>query len=142
MLPVGVSGVARPRRTEAVPRLPWSCSNHCRRCLRGAGSVRSGERVVPTKLPFPVTVGRCWLKRDGKQEVRVVVATFCTSGRTVSRWGRHRWRIAGFFKTAKHRFGLARFAQGTARGMYRFLVLSLLAFVLSQWGAGSTPARV
>ena len=105
---------------------------------RSIGKVCSGERVVPTGLSFPVTVGRYWLKREEKRERRVVVATFCTSGRIVSRWGRRRWRIEAFFKTAKSRFGLARFGQGTARGVYRFLVLSLLAFTLSQWGTWGT----
>ena len=28
-------------------------------------------------------------------------------------WGRRRWQIEGFFKTAKHRFGLHRFGQQT-----------------------------
>jgi hypothetical protein len=49
-------------------------------------------------------------------------------------WGRHRWQIEGFFKPAKHRFGLHRFGQQTLLGMYRWLVLSLVAFILAQWG--------
>jgi hypothetical protein len=31
-------------------------------------------------------------------------------------WGRRRWAIEGFFKTAKHRFGLHRFGQQTLLG--------------------------
>ena len=34
----------------------------------------------------------------------------------------------GWFKTAKHRFG-----QGILWGVYRWLVLSLLAYVLAHW---------
>ncbi len=71
-------------------------------------------------------VARYRLKRDGKREMRVVVATFFAAGRVISRWGKRRWRIEAFLKTAKGRFGLARFGQGTLTGMCRFLVLSLL----------------
>jgi Zn-dependent protease with chaperone function len=66
-------------------------------------------------------------------ETRFVVATFMTAARVISRWGRHRWRIEAFFKTCKSRFGLARFAQATRIGAYRFLLLSFLAFTLTQW---------
>jgi len=48
--------------------------------------------------------------------------------------GRHRWQIEGFFKTAKSRFGLHRFAQKTLKGMYRWLIWSLVAFLLAHWG--------
>lgn len=44
------------------------------------------------------------------------------------RWGKRRWQIEGWFKTAKHRFGLHRFGQGTLLGMYRWIILSLIAF--------------
>jgi hypothetical protein len=37
-------------------------------------------------------------------------------------------------KVAKHRFGLDRFGQSTQVGVYRWLVLSLIAFVLAMWG--------
>jgi hypothetical protein len=49
----------------------------------------------------------------------------------MARWGKRRWQIEGFFKTSKHRFGLHRFEQGTRTGVYRWLALSLLAFVLA-----------
>lgn len=100
---------------------------------------RSGEQVTPTGLSFPVTVARYRLKRNGKHETRVVVATFVATGCVISRWGKRRWRIEGFFKTAKSRFGLARFGQQTLRGTLRFLLLSLLAFTLSQWEVWPTP---
>ncbi|BAZ34067.1 hypothetical protein NIES4074_65810 (plasmid) [Cylindrospermum sp. NIES-4074] len=35
--------------------------------------------------------------------------------------------LVGWFKTAKHRFGLHRFGQVTLLGVYRWLVLSLIA---------------
>lgn len=109
---------------------------------RSLTQVRSGEHVTPVGLSFPVIVARYYLPRSDGREMRFVVATFRASGRVISRWGKHRWRIEAFFKTAKSRFGLARFAQGTTKGVYRFLVLSLLAFTLSQWGAWSIPASV
>jgi hypothetical protein len=39
----------------------------------------------------------------------------------------------GWFKTAKHRFGLHRFGQGTLLGMYRWLILSLTAYLIAHW---------
>ena len=41
--------------------------------------------------------------------------------------------LVGWFKTAKHRFGLHRFGQATLLGVYRWLVLSLIAFILAHW---------
>ncbi|MGD1938115.1 MAG: hypothetical protein ACFCA4_11235 [Cyanophyceae cyanobacterium] len=52
----------------------------------------------------------------------------------MSWWGKRRWQIEGWFKTAKHRFGLHRFGQGTLLGVYRWLALSLIAFTLAHWG--------
>ncbi len=34
---------------------------------------------------------------------------------------------------AKHRLGLHRFGQGTLLGVYLWLVLSLIAYILAQW---------
>ena len=48
-------------------------------------------------------------------------------------WGRRRWAIEGFFKIALHRFGLHRFGQQTLLGVYRWLVLSLTAYLLAHW---------
>jgi len=46
--------------------------------------------------------------------------------------GDGRW---GWFKTAKHRFGLHRFGQCSLLGVYRWLVLSLIvAYFLAHWG--------
>lgn len=47
-------------------------------------------------------------------------------------------QIEGWFKTAKHRFGLHRFAQGTLLGVYRWFVLSLISYVLAHWAYLST----
>ncbi len=49
-----------------------------------------------------------------------------------------RWQIECRFKTAKHRFGLHRFGQGTLLGVYRWLVLSLISYVLAHWTYLST----
>lgn len=100
---------------------------------RQLSEVRSGEQLTPTGFSFPVTVARYQLKRKEGRETRVAVATFAAKGRIISRWGKRRWRIEGFFKTIKGRFGLSRFGQQTLLGVLRFLVLSLLAFTLSQW---------
>lgn len=44
----------------------------------------------------------------------------------------------GWFKTAKHRFGLHRFGQGTLLGVYRWLILSFIAYLLAHWAYLST----
>jgi hypothetical protein len=75
-----------------------------------------------------------YLKRDdGKKEKRFVLSTKQLKGSTITWWGRRRWQIEGWFKTAKHRFGLHRFGQGTLLGVYRWLVLSLIAYLLAHW---------
>ncbi|KAM3111162.1 hypothetical protein [Phormidesmis sp. 146-33] len=43
------------------------------------------------------------------------------------------WAIESFFKPTKHRFGLHCFGQSTKRGVYRWLVLSLIADLLPHW---------
>jgi hypothetical protein len=39
----------------------------------------------------------------------------------------------GFFKTVKHQFGLHCFGQSTKLGVYRWLILSLIAYLLTHW---------
>jgi hypothetical protein len=97
---------------------------------------KPGQQVRLNGLDFPVTVAWFYLKRDGpkKRSQRYVLSTEPLKASTIVWWGRHRWQIEGFFKTAKHRFGLHRFGQQTLLGLYRWLVLSLVAFVLAHWG--------
>jgi hypothetical protein len=85
-------------------------------------------------LKFPVSLSWYYLKRDdGKLEKRFVLSTQSLKASTITWWGKRRWQIEGWFKTAKHRFGLHRFGQATLLGVYRWLVLSLLAYVLAHW---------
>lgn len=49
------------------------------------------------------------------------------------RLGPKRWAIERFFKTAKHQFGLPCFGQSTHLGVYRWLILSLIAYLLAHW---------
>jgi hypothetical protein len=102
--------------------------------LDGAGS--RGERVWLEGLEVPVYVAAYWLKKrdGGSREKRFVLCTKALSPRHIVRWGKRRWRIEGFFKTAKGRFSLDRFGQGTKLGVYRYLVLSLMAYLLAHWG--------
>jgi hypothetical protein len=102
---------------------------------------KPGQRVYLKGLPFPVTIAWFYLKRDGKRSKRYVLSTRALKASTIIWWGRHRWQIEGFFKTAKHRFGLHRFGQKTLIGLYRWLVLSLVVFVLVHWGYLSTAAE-
>lgn len=93
-----------------------------------------GQQVQLEGLSHPLTVSWFWLKRaEGKRELRFVVSTHPYSGAYLVRLGGKRWAIEGFFKTAKHRFGLHSFGQSTKLGVYRWLVLSLIAYLLAHW---------
>jgi hypothetical protein len=82
----------------------------------------------------PLTVSWFWLKQaDGKRQLRFVASTHPYSGTYLVRLGRKRWAIEGFFKTAKHQFGLHCFGQRTKLGVYRWLILSLIAYLLAHW---------
>ena len=95
---------------------------------------KQGQQLRLVGLKFSVTV--CWyyLKRDkGRLEKRFVLSTKPLKASTIKWWGKRRWQIEGTFKTAKHRFGLHRFGQGTLLGMYRWLILSLIAYLIAHW---------
>jgi len=95
---------------------------------------KRGRQVHLKGLDFPVTVSWFWLKRaDGKRERRFVASTYPYSGVYLVRLGRKRWAIEGFFKTAKHQFGLHCFGQSTKLGVYRWLSLSLISYLLAHW---------
>ena len=70
---------------------------------------------------------------NGKLEKRFVISTRVLKGSTISWWGRRRWAIEGFFKTTKDQFGLASFGQQKLIGVYRWLILSFISFVLTHW---------
>lgn len=98
------------------------------------GNAKRGLQVDLKDLDYPLTVSWFWLKRaDDKQELRFVASTHPYSGVYLVRLGRKRWAIEGFFKTAKHQFGLHCFGQNTKIGVYRWLVLSLIAYLLAHW---------
>ncbi len=85
-------------------------------------------------IDYPLTLSWFWLKRaDNKRELRFVASTHPYSGVYLVRLGRKRWAIEGFFKTIKHQFGLHCFGQGTKLGVYRWLILSLIAYLLAHW---------
>ncbi|MBE9199671.1 transposase [Nodularia sp. LEGE 06071] len=95
---------------------------------------KQGQQVRLVGLKFPVTVAWYYLKRDkGKLEKRFVLSTRPIKASTLKWWGKRRWQIEGWFKTAKHRFGLHRFGQSTILGMYRWLILSFLAYLITHW---------
>ena len=110
----------------------------------GGGRCLSDLRCKGSRVEFrscSTSVYASWfrLKRARGEFVwRYVISTRPADGESIRRWGRRRWRIEGFFKTAKFRFGLDQFGQRTARGAWRFITLSLLALTLSFWEASST----
>lgn len=103
---------------------------------------KRGQQVHLQGFKKPVWVSWFYLKRhDGKFEKRFVLSTKPLKASTINWWGKRRWQIEGWFKTAKHRFGLHRFGQGTLLGVYRWLVLSFIAFVLAHWAYLSTNPK-
>lgn len=93
-----------------------------------------GQQVPLEGIGDPLTVSWFWLKRaEGQRAWRFVVSTYPDSGVYLIRLGRKRWAIEGFFQTIKHRFGLHRFGQNTKLGVYRWLMLSLIADLLAHW---------
>lgn len=97
-------------------------------------SGKRGQQVVLEGVPYPLTVSWFWLKRaEGKRELRFVGSTHPYSGGYLVRLGRKRWAIEGFFKPIKHRFGIHGFGQSTKLGVYRWLILSLIAYLLVHW---------
>lgn len=116
----------------------------CDRTLADGRSVSSlhkaGTQVRLTGLNLDVTIAWFYLKRDGKWQKRYVLSTRALKASTITWWGKRRWQIEAWFKTAKHRFGLHRFGQQTLKGMYRWLLLSLTAYLLAHWAYLSTKA--
>ena len=95
---------------------------------------KRGQQIYLEGISYPLTVSWFWLKRaEGKRELRFVISTHPYSGVYLVRLGRRRWTIEGFFKTIKHRFGLHRFGQSTKLGVYRWLILSWVAYLLAHW---------
>jgi len=101
---------------------------------RKVSSIKTrGQQVYLNGLDFPVYLSWVWLKRDGKRVQRFVISTKPMKGKTIARWGKRRWQIEGFFKTAKHQFSLHRFGQKTLLGVYRWLILSFVSYLLAYW---------
>ena len=93
---------------------------------------RRGSKVMLKGLKIPVWVSWFYLRfENGDREKRFVISTAPMAGSKLVRLGRYRWKIEAFFKTIKHTFALAKCAQSTRLGMVRYLLLSLLAFILA-----------
>jgi len=86
----------------------------CDRKLQDGRSVadlcKRGQQVRLVGLKFPVSVSWYYLKRDnGKLEKRFVLSTKQLKGSTITWWGRRRWQIEGWFKTALASFWVTPF---------------------------------
>ena len=128
-------GAVRQRKWRAVVGMKNSRLLQDGRKLKDLpGNAKRGIQVYLHGLDYPLTVSWFWLKRaDNKRELRFVASTHPYSGVYLVRLGRKRWTIEGFFKTAKHQFGLHCFGQGTKLGVYRWLILSFIAYLLAHW---------
>jgi hypothetical protein len=128
---------------DAVHKRAWRpvVGMRCTRKLQDGRALKQlyrngkrGQQVYLEGISYPLTVSWFWLKRaDHKRELRFVVSTHPYSGVYLVRLGRKRWAIEGFFKTIKHRFGMHCFGQSTQLGVYRWLILSLIAYLLAHW---------
>jgi hypothetical protein len=107
---------------------------HDRRLSEGGylETTKQGQQIKLRNLDLQLWVTHfTWHNEDGTSEVRYIVATFPATPRYLIQVGQQRFKIEGFFKTIKHIFSFHHFGQRTRLGVYRFLVLSLLAFILS-----------
>ncbi len=128
---------------NAVHRRSWRAvvGVRCNRKLKDGRRLKDlyrhakrGLLVQLQDLDYPLTLSWFWLKRaDGKRELRFVVSTYPYSGVYLVRLGKKRWAIEGFFKTVKHQFALHCFGQNTKLGVYRWLILSLISYLLAHW---------
>jgi len=107
---------------------------------RSVAGLHKAGQVQLKGLSTNVTIAWFYLKRDSQWQKRFVLSTRALKASTIIWWGKRRWQIEGWFKTAKHRFGLHRFGQQTLKGLYRWLVLSLVAYLLAHWGHLSTQS--
>lgn len=122
----------------------------CNRKLQDGRSVKQlyrhgkrGQQVLLEGLSTTFTISWFWLKRsDSKRELRFVISSHPYSGAYLVMLGRKRWAIEGFFKTIKHRFGLHCFGQSTKLGVFRWLILSLIAYLLAHWSTQWSPPPV
>lgn len=102
----------------------------------------AGQQVFLDGLAFPLTMGYYFFKgEDGRYRKRYVLSTRQLKASTLQWWGRRRWAVETFFKVIKHRFGLHRFGQCTQLGVYRWLLLVLLAFILAVWSQLARPTE-
>ena len=63
---------------------------------------KRGQQLCLRGLKFPVSVSWYYFKRDdGKYVKRFVISTKVLKASTISWWGKRRWQIEGWFKTAK-----------------------------------------
>jgi Transposase DDE domain len=92
-----------------------------------SGRALSSIQLIPHSLLVLAQTG------EGKRKLRFVVSTFPYSGVYLVLLGRKHWAIEGFFKTIKHRFRLHCFGQSSLLGIYRWLILSLIAYLLAHW---------
>jgi hypothetical protein len=103
---------------------------------------KRGQQVVLHGIDLDVTLSWYWVKlENGQKEKRFVISTKPLSAVYITMLGRRRWKIEGFFKVAKHRFGWHRFGQGTLKGVYRWIILSMIAYLLAHYAclwSGST----
>jgi Transposase DDE domain len=118
-------------RLDAIVGIPKNRTLCDGRAIRSI--TKKGQLVRLTGFNGTVTASWFYLHRDGQLEKRFVISTRPLKGTTITWWGRRRWAIEGFFKTAKYQFGLASFGQQTLLGVYRWLILSLISFVLVYW---------
>jgi hypothetical protein len=131
----GLIAAVRQRKWRAVVGMKGNRKLEDGRSLKDLyRQSKRGCQVQVMGFDAPLTISWFWLKRaEGKRELRFVASTHAYSGVYLVCLGRRRWAIEGFFKTSKHRFGLHRFGQSTKLGVYRWLVLSLLAYLLAYW---------
>ena len=136
-----VNGIEKRRDFQAIVGIP---KNRLMANGKAIGTItKKGQQVQITGFEKMVTASWFYLERNGKLEKRFVISTRVLKGTTITWWGRRRWATLGLFQDCQISiwFGAAR-GQQTLLGVYRWLILSLISFILTHCWAGDPPSRV
>jgi hypothetical protein len=96
---------------------------------------KRGIQVRLFELKFPVHMSWYYFKReDGKARKTLCLMHQSPKGKHYHLVGQAQVAFSrGSSRRRLHRFGLHRFGQGTLLGVYRWLLLSLTAYLLAHW---------
>jgi Transposase DDE domain len=133
---------------QAVHDLHWPAvvgigKQRLRRDGRTVGQLaRPGQQCYLRNWPHPVWIS--WRLHQGPNGVwkkHYWLSTRPLSAAGINVWAARRWQIEGFFRVAKQRFSLGQCRQQYVRGLFTWLLLVWVAYLLTYWAALSTQPQ-